>query len=79
LDKIIRPWAPTPRTNFLTRNFIGNKVVVRVFRRVDWLSSISGSTVMAKKGQEIREIPRNPLGIIYKISNEDILRLPSPQ
>jgi len=24
LDKIIRPWAPTPRTNFLTQNFIGN-------------------------------------------------------
>jgi len=33
---------------------------------------------MAKKGKKIREIPRNPLGIIYKISNEDILRLKSP-
>jgi len=29
-----------------------------------------------KKSKIIREIP---LGIIYKISNEDILRLPSPQ
>jgi len=31
---------------------------------------------MAKIGQKIREIP---LGIIYKISNQDILGLPSPQ
>jgi len=38
---------------------MGNQVVLRVFRGVDWLSSISGSKVMAKK---MTEIPRNPFG-----------------
>jgi len=39
--------VPTSKTNFLTQYFIGNQVAVRVFRGFDWLSSISGSKVMA--------------------------------
>jgi len=34
---------------------------------------------MAKKGKKNWEIPRNPLGMIYKLSNEDTLGLQSPQ
>jgi len=50
LDKVIRPWAPTTKANFLTENFTGNQVIVQVFRGFDKLSGISGSKVMAKKG-----------------------------
>jgi len=32
---------------------------------------------MAKKGKKIGKSPEIPLGIFYKISNEDILRLKS--
>jgi len=63
----------------LTRNFIGNQVVVRVFRGFDWLSNISGSKVMTKKAKKLGKSPEIPLGIISKISNEDILGLQSPQ
>jgi len=34
---------------------------------------------MSKKGKKIGKCPEIPLGIIYKISNEDILRLKYPQ
>jgi len=34
---------------------------------------------MAKKGKKLGKFPEIPLVIIYKISNEDILRIPSPQ
>jgi len=45
----------------LTHNFIGKQVIVQVFKGFDKLSNVSGSKVMAKKGEQIREIPRNPL------------------
>ena len=48
------------------------------FGGVDWLSSISGSKVVAKKGKKIRKSPEIPLGIMYKISSENILRLLFP-
>jgi len=35
--------------------------------------SISGSKVMAKKAKKLGKSSEIPLGIIYKISNEDIL------
>jgi len=53
---------PTTRANFFTRNFIGNQVIVQVFRELDWFSVVIGSKVMAKKRQKIREFPRNPFG-----------------
>jgi len=55
---------PTTRANFFTRNFIGNQVIVQVFRELE---------------KKLGNFPKIPLGIIYKISNEDILRLQSPQ
>jgi len=44
--------VPILRVNFLTKYFIGNKVIIRGFGGFDWLSSISGSNVMAKKRQK---------------------------
>jgi len=41
---------------------------MRVFRGFDWLSSVSGSKIMAKNAQFIREIAANPLEIINKFA-----------
>jgi len=54
---VIRPWTPTPRANFFTRNFSRNQAIIRVFRGFDWLSSVSGLKVIAikKLGKSLRQ------------------------
>ena len=37
--------------DFLAQDFFGNQAIIRVFRVLDWLSSISGAEIMAQKAK----------------------------
>jgi len=67
---------------------VANRIRIRIRTRVGFtktwvriplLCSISGSKVIVKKVKKLGKSPEILLGIICKISNEDTLRLKSPQ
>jgi len=41
--------GPNPISHIFGSSFFGNEVVIRVFRVLEWLSSISGAKIMGQK------------------------------
>jgi len=58
-DDIIGPWTLTVKSNliFLFKKNLGK---IRIFRALDWASSVCGSKIMAEKTQ-INYLPSDPL------------------
>ena len=54
---------PIQRANILARNIFGFYARIRVFRALDWVSSVCGSKVMPKIFQIWQETPRGLAGI----------------
>jgi len=49
LGQLYLALGANPLSHLFGSSFLGNQVIIRVFRALDWLSSISGVKIMAKK------------------------------